>query len=68
MNWVAGKNCALFVDDPKNVEEYRKAILKVINDDEYRNNCIKNGLKNVKRFTLSNIYDQYVKVYSDERN
>lgn len=68
MNWVAGKNCALFVDDPKNVEEYRKSILKAINDDEYRNNCIKNGLKNVKRFTLSNIYNQYVKVYSDERN
>ena len=68
MNWVAGKNCALFVNDPKNVEEYRKAILKTINDDEYRNNCIKNGLKNVKRFTLSNIYNQYVKVYSDERN
>ena len=65
MNWVAGPNGAIFVDEPTNKEKYRAEILKAINDDTYRKTCISNGLENVKRFSLTNIYNQYMQIYKE---
>lgn len=65
MNWVAGQDGAIFVDDPKNYEELRCAIDIAINDKNKRERIIANGLENVKRFSLSNIYDNYIRIYQE---
>ena len=54
---VAG-DAALIVN-PYNIDEIRNGILKIINDDIYRNNLIHNGYENVKRFNLNDIAEQY---------
>lgn len=60
MNWTAGDGAAL-LNDPLNVDEYYNALLKLVNDDCYRECLVKNGKKNIKRFSL----EQAVKKYSD---
>ena len=49
---VAGD--ALLVD-PYNINEIRNGIIKVINDDDYRNELIEKGFINAERFALRNI-------------
>ena len=68
MNWVAGNDAAILVENPHDVQEYRSAILKAINDKDLREECIKNGLENVKRFSLKNIYSQYNQVYFEAKD
>ena len=65
MNWVAGNDAAIFVENPHDVKEYRNAILKAVNNDVLRERCIRNGLENVKRFSIGNIYSQYIQIYTD---
>lgn len=61
MPWVAG-NAAHLVN-PYAVEEIKQGILKVINDETYRNELIKNGKENVKRFNPETVARQYVELY-----
>ncbi|MCX8104710.1 MAG: glycosyltransferase family 4 protein [Ignavibacterium album] len=58
---VAG-DAALIVD-PYNIQEIRNAILKIINDDAYRNNLIQKGFMNAERFKLSEIAADYLNIY-----
>lgn len=58
-----GGNAAHYID-PHQVESIRAGILKVINDDAYREDLIRKGLLNCKRFDLNVIASQYVEVYS----
>lgn len=58
---VAG-NAALIVN-PYNIDEIRNNILKIINDDDYRNSLIEKGFVNTNRFQLKNISDNYLKLY-----
>lgn len=58
---VAGD--AAHLVDPFNVEEMRKGFLKIINDDDYRNQMILNGFENRKRFSLKKIVKEYVQIY-----
>jgi glycosyltransferase involved in cell wall biosynthesis len=58
---VAG-NAAHLVD-PFNVESIRKGILKVIDDDEYREKLIANGFINMKRFKVEAIAKEYQNIY-----
>lgn len=62
MNWVAGEG-ALLLDDPLDINEFSKAFLKIINDDEYRNGLISKGLSNVKRFSIENAEKKYLQLY-----
>lgn len=63
MNWVAGRDSAIFVDNPENPIEIRQAIVRAITDNQYRERCIVNGLKNIKRFALPLIVKEYSKFY-----
>ncbi len=58
---VAG-GAACFVD-PFDVESIRAGILKVIQDEGYREQLIMNGLKNVERFRPEIIARQYYELY-----
>ena len=60
---VAG-NAACLVN-PYDVNSIRAGILKVIEDEEYRHQLVKNGLENVKRFRPETIAREYLKVYEE---
>lgn len=62
MNWTAGDSACL-LKNPLDVEEYYNALLKVINDDEYRNDLIKKGFINIKRFSLERAVKSYTELY-----
>ena len=64
MNQVASPSSACLVD-PFNSSEIRKGILKVVNDDEYRESLIKNGLENVKEYRAENVAKKYEKIYKE---
>ncbi len=58
---VAG-NAACLVN-PFNIEDIRKGIIKIINDEDYRNQLIQEGLINCKRFDPQKIADRYLELY-----
>ncbi len=58
---VAG-NAACLVN-PFDVEDIKAGILKLINDEEYRNELLQNGRINKKRFNADNIANRYFEVY-----
>ncbi len=58
---VAG-NAAILVD-PNNVEEIRASIIKIIEDDKFRNDLINKGKENVKRFLPIFIAQKYAELY-----
>lgn len=63
---VAG-GAACFVN-PYNVDEIRQGVLKIINDEDFRNNLVLKGQENVKRFQLREIADQYLELYKEVAN
>jgi glycosyltransferase involved in cell wall biosynthesis len=63
---VAG-NAAHLVD-PFTVSAIREGILKVINDETYRNQLIRNGFENQKRFDVREIARQFVEIYKGLEN
>lgn len=62
MMWVAGAEGACFVD-PFNPESMRAGIERVIQDENFRNQLTKNGLENVKRYSIGQIAGQYIQLY-----
>lgn len=58
---VAGDSAVLV--DPLNVSEIREGIRRLIDDDEFRNNRILEGLVNVKRFDPDLIANRYYELY-----
>lgn len=62
MNWVAG-NGALLLNNPLDVDEYYNAILKIIEDDSYRESLVARGKENAKRFSLDNAVKNYLNLY-----
>lgn len=58
---------ACFVD-PFSVISIRNGIQKVIDDDDFREKIIKDGLKNIERFTIDRITKEYIKLYEDTCN
>jgi glycosyltransferase involved in cell wall biosynthesis len=58
---VAGEGAIMI--DPFNIEDIRSGIIKLIEDDSLRNNLIKIGLDNVKRFQVEEIANQYSSLY-----
>jgi len=64
MPWVAGEGGAHMVD-PNNIEEIKEGIIKVIEDETYRNRLVKKGLENVKRFEPGKIAKMYEEVYRE---
>ena len=60
---VAG-NAACLVD-PNNIIMIRDGILKIINNESYRNQLIENGRINVERFSPNNIAKKYIDIYDE---
>jgi len=58
---VAGDAACLV--DPYQVEEIRNGIVKIICDDEYRNELIKRGFENIKRYNPEQIATEYYQLY-----
>ena len=63
---IAG-NAACLVD-PLDVSSIRAGILKVIDDDDYREKLIAAGRINIARFEASTIADQYMQLYTEVYN
>lgn len=55
---------ACFVD-PYSVESIRKGFVKVIEQNEYRENLVSKGLKNTERFTAKSIAERYNGIYKE---
>ncbi|WP_047551033.1 glycosyltransferase family 4 protein [Psychroserpens sp. Hel_I_66] len=58
---VAGDGAVLI--DPSNIKAYREAIQSILSNREQREVLIKNGLKNIERFSASKIANQYMDLY-----
>ena len=64
MPWVAGKDGACLVD-PYSIISIRDGVIKVIEDQEYRQQLVENGLQNVQRFEPEKIAGMYEEVYRE---
>ena len=57
-------NAAALVN-PYDIESIRAGFLKVINNDDYRNQLVENGFANAKRFNKTKIVNEYFDLYRD---
>jgi glycosyltransferase involved in cell wall biosynthesis len=62
MNLVSGK-AAVLLNNPLNVQEYRDAIIQIIQDISFREKVIFDGLENAKKYTVESATKQYLNVY-----
>lgn len=63
MNTVAGDE-AYLLNNPIDIQAYKKAVLKIINDHTLRKNLIKNGLQNVKKYSIKEVISKYMNLYN----
>ncbi len=63
---VAGEGACLV--NPESTKEIRAGLLKIIEDEAYRNDLIKKGRENVKRFQIEEIAAQYLQLYKEVAN
>ena len=63
MNWVAGDEGAMLVNDPLNSDEIRTSIIRLCTEDNLRDSLVMKGLENIKRFRLPNIAQSYLEIY-----
>jgi glycosyltransferase involved in cell wall biosynthesis len=61
MKEVAGDAACLV--DPNSVQSIKEGVLKIIQDADYRNTLIKNGLINAQRYNTEQIANEYFLVY-----
>lgn len=57
-----GDDCACLVD-PYDTESIRTGLLRIINDKDYREKLIENGLKNALRYQPKRVARMYTKLY-----
>lgn len=57
-------NYSAHLVDPSSIEQIRKGIIRILEDDTYRDLLIMNGLSNVQRFQLESISNQYLQMYA----
>jgi glycosyltransferase involved in cell wall biosynthesis len=63
MREVAGTGACLV--NPNDSSSIRDGLLQIINNSEYREELIKQGLQNVKKFKLDTIVNQYASLYKE---
>jgi len=61
MQDVAGEGACLV--DPYSVESIREGVVKVIRDEGYRKQLVEGGLRNIQRFDIKTIAQQYIDCY-----
>ena len=62
---ISVSNGASCLVDPYDVKSIREGILKIINNNEYRDLLIKRGLENCKRFYPDAVAKKYLSLYSE---
>jgi glycosyltransferase involved in cell wall biosynthesis len=63
MKEIAGENAACLID-PYDTGSIRDALTRIINDGQYRNQLIENGIVNAKRFSVERTVSGYENVYN----
>ena len=63
MKEVAGNGA--YLADPYDISDIRNGIDRIIEDDQYRNQLINNGLENVKQYSAKNIAGMYSDLYKE---
>jgi glycosyltransferase involved in cell wall biosynthesis len=63
MKEVAGDGACLV--DPFSYTSIRNAVLKICDDEAYREQIILSGRENIKKYTVSSISDRYLHLYQD---
>lgn len=63
MNEVAGEGAALV--NPHDSNEIKAGILRIINDELYRNNLVNHGIQNIKKYRPENVAFKYESLYSE---
>jgi glycosyltransferase involved in cell wall biosynthesis len=56
---------AAFLAEPNNFLDIRQGILKIINDEKYREEIIEQGIRNIERFAPQKISDMYEALYEE---
>ena len=64
LKWVSG-NGAFFISNPKDIEENKLAITKVLYNYEIREKLINEGKANLKRFSISKFKKDYHNFLND---
>lgn len=64
MPWVAGTSGAHFVN-PNSVEDIRNGIVKLVEDETYRDQLVANGYENILRFEPRKVAQMYEEVYRE---
>jgi glycosyltransferase involved in cell wall biosynthesis len=64
MNLVSGK-VAVLLNNPLDVQEYRDAIIGIIQDVSFREKIIFDGLENAKQYTAESAMKRYLNVYEN---
>ncbi|MBL4708844.1 MAG: glycosyltransferase family 4 protein [Flavobacteriales bacterium] len=60
---VAGDGALLV--DPYSVQDIHKGIVRLIEEEHYRDQLIKNGLNNIKRFNVRDVAEKYKEIYKE---
>jgi len=63
MKEVAGDSACLV--DPEDINSIRAGMLKVINEEGYRNKLVANGQENLKRFEAGSVVTKYLDLYQN---
>ena len=66
MKEVAGGSALLV--DPYNVDDIRSKMMCLLTDEKVRLRCIELGYENAKKYSQSNIVNQYLHIYSQLTN
>lgn len=59
---IAGEAACLI--DPTNIDDIKKGFLKIISNQNYREQLIENGYKNIERFKPEKISKDYIHIYN----
>jgi glycosyltransferase involved in cell wall biosynthesis len=60
---IAGDSACLV--DPESVEDIAKGLIKLVYDQDYRDNLIKSGYRRVRKYTWERAAKSYIKVYRE---
>jgi glycosyltransferase involved in cell wall biosynthesis len=63
MNMVAG-NGAYFLNNPLDENEYKLAVIKIINDTQLQNELIRAGINNAQKYTINEVVLKYMNLYN----
>ncbi len=63
MKSVAGEGAVLV--NPESVESIKNGYIKIITNENFRNNLVNKGVLNVKRFQLNTVTDLYLDLYKN---